>query len=118
MTDVGPGGGEFAVVPGSHHTMFKIDIERFDLPVMKIFDDVKAGDIIIFNEALIHNGRPNTSQKTRKTIIMNFGREDAGVWHGYRPKKSTLNAVTPRQKEILSNSNPTYWEKSKLMHTV
>jgi ectoine hydroxylase-related dioxygenase (phytanoyl-CoA dioxygenase family) len=104
MTDVGPGQGEFVVVPGSHKAQFEIDMKRVDLPAQHVFDDITAGDVIIFNEALLHNGRPNPSNKTRQTIIMNLGRSDAGVWSGYAPRAETLDAVTPRQREILGNA--------------
>jgi hypothetical protein len=110
MTDVGPGEGEFVVIPGSHKAQFEIDMQRIDLPGQHIFDDVKAGDIIIFNEALLHNGRPNPSAKTRQTIIMNFGRHDAGVWTGYKPGAETLTAVTSPQRTILSNGERTWLE--------
>jgi hypothetical protein len=116
MSDVGPGEGEFVVIPGSHKAQFKLEYEgRVGLPGQHTFDDVKTGDIIIFNEALIHNGRPNPSQKTRKTIIVNFGRKEAGVWRGYRPKPATLALVTPAQARILSNDNPEYWKEPKLV---
>lgn len=112
LSDVGPGEGEFVVVPGSHKACFKVNYEgRVDLPAQHLFDNVRTGDIIIFNEALLHNGRPNPSQKTRKTLIVNFGRENAGVWKGYRPKASTLAAVTPPQRTILSNTNPNHWKE-------
>ncbi len=115
MSDVGPGEGEFVVIPGSHKAMFKLAWdERVDLPAQHIFDDVKAGDMIIFNEGLIHNGRPNLSQKTRKTLIVNFGRHDAGVWRGYRPKPTTLAALTANQRAILSNGNPDFWKEPDL----
>lgn len=115
LTTVGPGEGEFVVIPGSHKAQFKLDYDgRIDLPAQHIFDDVQAGDIIIFNEGLIHNGRPNPSQKTRKTIIVNFGRAEAGVWRGYRPKPETLDAVTPNQRRILSNANAEFWKEPAL----
>lgn len=115
MTDVGPGEGEFVVIPGSHKALFKLAWEdRVDLPAQHIFDTVKAGDVILFNEGLIHNGRPNPSQKTRKTLIVNFGRNDAGVWRGYRPKPETLAAITPNQQAILSNQNPDFWKEPVL----
>lgn len=116
ITDVGPGQGEFEVVPGSHRAQFVIDTHgRIDLPGQHIFDDVRAGDIIIFNEGLLHNGRPNPTDHTRKTIIVNLGRADAGVWEGYRPREETLAAVTPRQREILSNTNPEFWKQPVLV---
>lgn len=115
MTDVGPNEGEFTLIPGSHRAQFRLDWDgRIDLPAQHVFNDVKAGDVIIFNEALIHNGRPNPSQKTRKTIIMNFGRSDAGPWIGYAPNPSTLEAVTPRQREILT-SEASVWAEPQLV---
>jgi hypothetical protein len=114
MTDVGPGGGEFVVIPGSHRAQFQVDMKRIDLPAMHIFDDVKAGDIILFNEALIHNGRPNVTQNTRKTVIVNFGRRDAGPWPGYAPNPRTLEAVTERQRAILTNDVPV-WQEPQLV---
>jgi hypothetical protein len=59
---------------------------------------------------LLHNGRPNPSPRTRKTIIINFGRGDAGVWPGYAPSPKTLEAVTQRQREILTNRTPVWAE--------
>src|SRR5947208_114198 len=83
-----------ALNPGSHRARFEIATEgRVDLPGQHVFDDVRTGDVILFNEALLHNGRPNTSATTRKTLIINFGRVDAGVWKGYSPLPATLEAV-------------------------
>lgn len=115
MSAVGPGEGEFVVIPGSHKALFKLDWgERVDLPAQHIFDNVKAGDVILFNEGLIHNGRPNPSSKTRKTLIVNFGRAEAGVWRGYRPKPETLAAITPNQQAILSNQSAEFWKEPML----
>lgn len=112
MSDVGPGEGEFVVIPGSHRAQFKVETKgRVDLPAQHIFDTVKAGDIILFNEALLHNGRPNPSQKTRKTLIVNFGRNEARVWRGYKPTPMTLAHVSDAQRAILSNA-PGYWSTS------
>lgn len=110
LTDVGPDEGEFAVIPGSHKAAFEVDTDRMDLPGQRAFDDVAAGDIIIFNEALLHTGLPNRSGKTRQTIIMNLGRRDAGVWPGYAPRPETLGAVSPRQRAILSNAEAVWTE--------
>ncbi|MEZ4705762.1 MAG: phytanoyl-CoA dioxygenase family protein [Caldilineaceae bacterium] len=115
LSDVGPDEGEFVVIPGSHKACFPLAYDgRIDLPAQHIFNDVKAGDIIIFNEGLLHNGRPNPSRKTRKTLIVNFGREEAGVWRGYRPQAATLAAITANQRAILSNANPDFWKEPQL----
>ncbi len=103
LTDVGPDQGGFVVVPGSHKANVEIPTDRLDLPGQHIFDDVRAGDLIIFNEALLHNGRPNPSRLVRKTLILNFGRRDVGVWQGFAPADATLAAATPRQRAIIGN---------------
>lgn len=110
MTPVRPGQGEFVVVPGSHRTEIAIDLDRVDLPAQHIFDDVDAGDVILFNEALLHNGRPNRTLRTRRTVIMNFGRADAGPWLGYAPSNGTLATVTDRQQAILTGGAPVWVE--------
>lgn len=125
LTDVGPGQGEFAVVPGSHKARFDVDggpadrgadplhrtaDGRIDLPGQKVFDDVQAGDVIIFNEGLLHTGRPNHSGNIRKTVIVNFGREDAGPWPGYSPLPETLRTVTPHQASILRSDTKMWVE--------
>jgi hypothetical protein len=110
LTDVGPGQGEFVVIPGSHKSRYEVDTARVDLPGQRIFDDVQAGDVIVFNEALLHNGRSNPSAQTRITLIINFGRADAGPWPGYTPKSETLAAVTPRQRRILTPGSPMWQE--------
>ncbi|HTL53485.1 MAG TPA: phytanoyl-CoA dioxygenase family protein [Planctomycetota bacterium] len=115
LTDVHPGGGEFVVVPGSHKSSFALKVEgAADFPGQHVFDNVTAGDIILFNEALIHNGRPNRSTATRKTLVINFGRESAGVWRGYRPKPATLAQVSPAQRQVLANGDK-LWSQPNLM---
>ncbi len=110
LSDVGPNQGEFVVVPGSHKSCFAITTTRVDLPGQHVFDTVQAGDVVVFNEALLHNGRPNPSEKTRITLIVNFGRTEAGPWPGYTPKSETLAAVTPRQRHILTSGSPVWQE--------
>lgn len=115
LTDVKPGGGEFVVVPGSHKSNF--DCTSADpsyFPGQYVFDNVAAGDVILFNEALMHNGRPNASQVLRKTLVVNFGRETAGTWSGYRCSDDTLQKVTPAQRAILSNRDRV-WSEPNLM---
>jgi hypothetical protein len=48
-------------------------------------------------------------------FIVNLGRSTAGVWEGYRPREETLAAVTPRQREILSNTNTAFWQQPVLV---
>ncbi|MBC8076790.1 MAG: phytanoyl-CoA dioxygenase family protein [Chloroflexales bacterium] len=114
LTDVGPGEGAFVVVPASHKSNVELATDRVDLPGQHVFDDVRAGDVILFNEALLHNGHPNRSEKTRVTLIVNFGRSDAGPWPGYAPAAATLAAVSERQRQILANA-AAVWQEPALV---
>ena len=75
LHDVGPGHGEFCVVPGTHKTNRASPYEGADPdtePGM-IGLSVKAGDAILFTENLRHGGLTNQSRQTRKTIHVGYG---------------------------------------------
>ncbi len=111
LSDVGPGQGPFEVVPGSHKSQLQsLDDTRPDLPGQHVFDDVTAGDVILFNEAVLHNGRPNTTARTRRTLVINYGNAGVKCWVGYHPLPATLARCTPRQRAILTNDLPGDWE--------
>lgn len=103
LSEVDPGGGAFALVPGSHRAQIGIPLDRERLPGMRVFDDVRAGDLIVFNEAVLHNGLPHRGTRRRRTLIVNFGRAGCGAWPGYAPQPGTLAASTPRQRAILDD---------------
>ena len=73
--DVGPGEGEFCVVPATHKSNMESPYEGSDPdkePGM-IGLPVKAGDAILFTENLRHGGLTNHSRQTRKTLHVGYG---------------------------------------------
>ena len=75
LHDVGPGQGEFCVVPGTHKTNMASPYEGADPdtePGM-IGLSVKTGDAILFTENLRHGGLTNRSRQTRKTLHVGYG---------------------------------------------
>ncbi len=73
--DVGPGDGEFCVVPATHKSNMFSPYEGSDPdkePGM-IGLSVKAGDAILFTENLRHGGLTNRSKQTRKTLHVGYG---------------------------------------------
>ena len=73
--DVGPGEGEFCVVPATHKSNMESPYEGSDPdkePGM-LGLPVKAGDAILFTENLRHGGLTNRSQQTRKTLHVGYG---------------------------------------------
>ena len=73
--DVGPGEGEFCVVPATHKSNMESPYEGSDPdqePGM-IGLPVSSGDAILFTENLRHGGLTNHSQQTRKTLHIGYG---------------------------------------------
>ena len=73
--DVGPGQGEFCVVPATHKSNMASPYEGSDPdkePGM-IGLSVNAGDAILFTENLRHGGLTNRSRQTRKTLHVGYG---------------------------------------------
>ncbi|MCY4064337.1 MAG: phytanoyl-CoA dioxygenase family protein, partial [Chloroflexi bacterium] len=73
--DVGPGEGEFCVVPATHKSNMLSPYKGTDPdtePGM-IGLPVKAGDAILFTENLRHGGFTNRSNQTRKTLHIGYG---------------------------------------------
>ncbi len=74
LADVDREHGAFCVVPGTHKTNYAPpygsdpDTEPGMIPL-----DVKAGDAILFTEALRHGGYPNHTRTTRKTLHIGYG---------------------------------------------
>ncbi len=73
--DVGPGQGEFCVVPATHKSNMASPYEGSDpdLEPGMLGLPVKAGDAILFTENLRHGGLTNRSQQTRKTLHVGYG---------------------------------------------
>ena len=73
--DVGPGQGEFCVVPATHKSNMLSPYEgrNPDTEPGMIGLPVKAGDAILFTENLRHGGLTNRSQQTRKTLHVGYG---------------------------------------------
>ena len=73
--DVGPGQGEFCVVPATHKSNMLSPYEgrNPDTEPGMIGLPVKAGDAILFTENLRHGGLTNQSKQTRKTLHVGYG---------------------------------------------
>src|SRR6267378_4589887 len=70
LNDVKPGDGGFICVPGSHkaNIAYRPPLDSH-LVVNPTF---KAGDILIFTEALVHGSRQWVSDRTRKVLIYSY----------------------------------------------
>ena len=77
LTDVGPGDGGFACVPGSHKSNFlqhmPRDVARFERREDWVVQPtMAAGDVLIFTEALIHGTTAWTADHERRTLLYKY----------------------------------------------
>ena len=93
LEDVNPGDGGFICVPGSH----KANINTYKPPVYSHLvanPSLKAGDMLIFTEALVHGTRKWTSNNKRRSLL-----------YKYSPGYSTWGdpAQLERSRELAQN---------------
>jgi hypothetical protein len=75
LTDTPPEGGGFVAIPGSHKANFSLPDEYRAFadggaPVVHV--PVRAGDVIIFSEALTHGTAPWTADTERRAMLCRF----------------------------------------------
>lgn len=74
LTDVPPGAGGFACVPGSHKASFPCPMDILLLqkraPIVQV--PAQAGDCIVFTEALTHGTLPWTAGHVRRTLYFKY----------------------------------------------
>ena len=71
LQDVNPGDGGFICVPGSH----KAATNTYKPPVdshLVVNPSLKAGDMLIFTEALVHGTRRWTSPRRRRSLLYKY----------------------------------------------
>ncbi len=75
LTDIPPGAGGLAVIPGSHKSSFPCPqpIKLFEQPSPIVRQvSVRAGDCVIFTEALTHGTFPWTADHPRRSLFFKY----------------------------------------------
>jgi ectoine hydroxylase-related dioxygenase (phytanoyl-CoA dioxygenase family) len=75
LTDVEPGDGGFACLPGSHKANYPLPDDVMNLEAGGEYlrqIPIKAGSAVVFTEALIHGTLPWVSPKDRRTIFVRY----------------------------------------------
>jgi hypothetical protein len=111
LTDIGPGDGPTVVIPGSHKSNLanprvsgaKRDLAATLAELDGVVTDVhlRAGDAVIFTDAILHGGRPRTNPGQRRIL----GYRYAPMWTrnrlGYDPSEELVARLTPERREIV-----------------
>lgn len=123
LTDIGLGDGCTTVVPGSHKA-------HMDHPVNHLDDDgknsawergisgaqtagmvqvhLKAGDALMFTDALTHGSIPRTNPGERRVMIYRYAPHLLARRFNYLPSDEMLARLTPRQKHMVMPQPPRF----------
>ena len=84
LTDQNPEDGCFAVIPGSHKANVPNPFGN-DPRYVPVLQPVpaRAGDVVIFTEALTHGSTVNESGVPRRTLYYAYSVEHMSIWSGY-----------------------------------
>ncbi len=119
LTDVGPGDGGTMVIPGSHKANFKHpeipnswdgaktkDMQALTRPAGCIEVTLKAGDALMFVDALMHGATERTNPGERRVVIYRYGPTWGSTRHGYQYSDELLARLTPERRKILQPITP------------
>lgn len=110
LRDVGPGDGATMVIPGSHKANFPhpdiatkswgkaISMEGVE-GAMEVH--LKAGDSLIFVDALMHGSAARVNAGQRRLAIFRYGPSWGNFRHGYRPSAELLARLSPLRRKIV-----------------
>jgi len=112
LTDIGPGDGGTLVVPGSHKTSFvpedvaKLYRDRKNynnarLPEGAIEVNLKAGDALMFVDALMHGATERTNPGERRAVIYRYGPSWGRTRHGFEYSEELLARLTAQRRKVL-----------------
>jgi hypothetical protein len=111
LTDIGPGDGATMVIPSSHKSHFPHpQLEEHSIGSEKpSVDDVlgaveihmKAGDALLFVDALGHGSAERTHSGERRVIIYRYGPGWGNFRHGYQPSPELLARLTPERRRFV-----------------
>ena len=114
LSDVPPGQGGFACIPGSHKANYPCPpgIRRYERnPGCVIQVPMQTGDALIFTEALTHGTHPWTAPFQRRSLLYKYAPGHMAWGAGYRSWPAELaELLTPAQHLLLE---PPYHNRRK-----
>ena len=127
LQDIGEGDGATVVVPGSHksHELHPVlrpgdpsrvnSVYRTDKPdetLGAIQVRLKAGEALMFTDALLHGGCSRTNAGERRILIYRYSPHSMQPRYNYVPSAELLARLTPAQKAIIQSVPVRYSPKA------
>jgi ectoine hydroxylase-related dioxygenase (phytanoyl-CoA dioxygenase family) len=129
LTDLdGDDEGNFAYVPGSHHTPFPVEEGNPDGSQTKGFTQganlpgrtqikVRAGDAVLFQHSLWHGASANTGSKPRLSLIYGYSPIFVRPYdYMTQPESVLAQCRTDRQRRLLGDFGSWAWRPGCLHH--
>jgi len=110
LTDIGPGDGGTMVVPGSHKSNFEhphLSTYRMgknssgDGMEGAIEVEMKAGDALLFVDAMCHGSAKRANPGTRRIVVYRYGPSWGNFRYGYEPSPELLARLNPEARQIV-----------------
>ena len=98
LVDHLPGRGGFLCVPGSHKSNFPTPAREASAMAVEV--PLRAGDVVIFTEALTHGTATWQGPRQRRTLLYKYSPGNSAWSHEVWPPE-LVNGCTPRQRLLL-----------------
>lgn len=104
LTDIGPDDGGFCCIPGSHKANFPVpeEFERHDDMGPTIHVPQRAGDVLIFTEALTHGTFPWQGSHERRSLLLKFS-PSMIAWAEHHRSEEFLATLNDEERKILDS---------------
>lgn len=116
LTDIGPGDGGTRIIPGSHksniaHPVFAQSFdERREAEDETIEGSIevtlKAGDALLFVDAIAHGATRRTNPGERRVVIYRYGPSWGATRYGFRYSPELLARLSPERRALLQPVAP------------
>lgn len=107
LTDIGPGDGATTVVPGSHkshvghpHRDWEAGVGG-DRAIGMNEIHLKAGDALMFTDAICHGAMPRTNPGERRVLIYRYVPHLLAPRLNYVPSEELIARLTPQRRSIV-----------------
>jgi ectoine hydroxylase-related dioxygenase (phytanoyl-CoA dioxygenase family) len=110
LTDMMPGDGATMIIPGSHKSNFAHPhFAQHDWNSAPSVDGVegaieanmKAGDALLFVDAISHGSAKRTNPGQRRNIVYRYGPSWGNFRHGYEVSPELVERLTPQRRQIV-----------------
>lgn len=116
LTDVGPGDGGTAVIPGSHKLRWpqkEMIAAALDDPKRLIHQvQAPAGAVILFAESLIHSTTAIWSERERVICVSGYTPPMLREWPGNELDPEFLATQSEETRRVLSGSDSWHWRRN------